>query len=348
MIRKKSLTVFIVLFFCVCSILIGCKNTPQENKLLYEINSDSITCTITGIGTYNDVSVIIPDSIDGYTVTAISKNAFSYNESIEEVFISDTVIEIGAYAFSECTNLRYVNLPANLTIIENNLFEECVNLQSINIPMHVKIIESYAFQGCESIVEISLPESLESIKSMAFAGCHALMEVLFPEGIKEIGENSFTMCDSLTEVFIPASVELIDTSPFLYCMSLLKIDVDQNNPKYSSIDGVLYDKNQTRLIGYPAGKTDEKFIVPNSVVTIYIFSFTGNEYLEELYFPTSVIKLYPGIIAWCNNLTSLYFDGTTSQWENIYKYPEWNKFMDECTIYCTDGQIDNDGTVTYY
>ena len=329
MIRKKSLIVFIVLFFCVCSILIGCKNTPQENKLLYEINSDSVTCTITGIGTYNDVSVIIPDSIDGYTVTAISKNAFSYNESIEEVFISDTVIEIGEKAFAYCSNLEYIvglDSSSSLQSIGNGAFLNCTSLCEITIPSSVTHIGIEAFANCISLKNVSFAKSNQDLRISyyAFFGCYSLTSITLPKQCSSLGFFAFSKT------------------------SIENIYVDPNHSFSKSIDGVLFAYIDGVGIGaYPCSKKDYSYEIPFGTIWIEPGAFGFNEFIHELYIPKSVSYIYGGILYNSPNLTTIRYRGTIEEWDSINKYSNWDEGSPEYTIYCTDGQISKDGTVTY-
>ena len=105
---------------------------------------------------------------------------------------------------------------------------------------------------------------------------------------------AFYDCDSLTSVSIPNSVTSIGDGVFGECDSLTSINVDIGNQYYSSLDGNLYDKNQTLLIQYAIGKKDTSFSIPNSVTSI------GN-----------------GAFSICNSLTSISNSGSEAQWEKI-------------------------------
>src|SRR5262249_29897054 len=89
-----------------------------------------------------------------------------------------------------------------------------------------------------------------------------------------IGDYAFNDCSSLTTVLIPNSVISIRIDSFWGCTNLTAINVGTNNPVYSSVNGVLFDKGQTRLIEYPEGKVGS-YSIPNSVTSIGDYAFWG-------------------------------------------------------------------------
>lgn len=129
------------------------------------------------------------------------------------------------------------------------------------------IIGDYAFDGCNNLIGIIIPNSVTIIGDYAFNYCSNLTEIIIPNSVTTIGERAFWSCSSLTSVNIPNSVINIVFLPFIYCNNLISINVAEDNPAYSSVDGILYDKNKTNLIQYPAGKTGE-LIIPDSVTRI--------------------------------------------------------------------------------
>jgi hypothetical protein len=108
--------------------------------------------------------------------------------------------------------------------------------------------------------------------------------------VTSIGDGAFYGCTSLASVTIGNSVTSLGEAPFSYCISLTAITVDTNNPVYSSVDGVLFNKNQTALIQYPAGKAGSQYTIPDSVTTIEGSYGWGGE---------------RGAFAYCTSLTSV-------------------------------------------
>ena len=121
----------------------GAASTETTSESDFELGSVG---DVIGIVKYTGSAenVVIPDTIDGVTITAIG-NAFSNNETIKSVEIPDTVEVIGKNAFLACNSLETVKMSSN-----------------------VKIIDEYAFGMCSNLINITLPEGVESIGEGAF------------------------------------------------------------------------------------------------------------------------------------------------------------------------------------
>lgn len=113
-------------------------------------------------------------------------------------------------------------------------------------------------------------------------------EIVVPEtyeGYPVVSVSGLYDCDKITSIVIPASVEDIDIWNLSECVSLKNITVSEKNQKYSTVDGVLYNKDKTVLIKYPPQKTDEEFNIPATVTEIkYLIS----NYLEKINLPYGV------------------------------------------------------------
>jgi len=122
--------------------------------------------------------------------------------------------------------------------------------------------------------------------------------------VTAIGNNAFYKCTSLTSVTVPDSVTSISYYAFEDCASLTAINVASNNPAYISVNGVLFNKNKTTLIQYPAGKAGA-YTIPNSVTTIGNGAFLDCISLTSVAIPNSVTTISEYSFAYCNSLTSL-------------------------------------------
>ena len=159
-------------------------------------------------------------SIDGTVFTGDGKKLLKYPvTSIEsEYIVPDSVIEIGAYAFNNCRNLKNVILPLNLQKIRKNAFHGCSGIQSIKFPDEIVKIDEVSFEKCTNLEEIILPKKLRSIERFAFSECKNLKSIHFPENLISIGFHSFDDCTGLEGVIVlPESVRYIDEGVFWGC-----------------------------------------------------------------------------------------------------------------------------------
>jgi hypothetical protein len=135
--------------------------------------------------------------------------------------------------------------------------------------------------------------------------------------IIDIPSNTITNCPSLVAITIPNSVTSIGKAPFGDCTSLTAINVASGNNAYTSENGVLYNKNKTTLIQYPAGKTGGTFTIPNSVTNIGDYAFSSCPSLTSITIPANVTSIGYCAFAGCTSLTSVKFEGTITS-SNIY------------------------------
>jgi hypothetical protein len=138
--------------------------------------------------------------------------------------------------------------------------------------LQVTDIGHLAFASCGSLTNLTIPNNVTSIEKSAFEMDTNLASVTITDGVAKIGEDAFGYCYRLTNIRIPASVTNIGGFAYGVCWTLTAIIVSTNNPSYSSADGVLFDKSQTRLIEFPAGKAGN-YIIPDSVTSIAAGAF---------------------------------------------------------------------------
>ena len=123
--------------------------------------------------------------------------------------------------------------------------------------------------------------------------------------VSSIGYTAFSGCSELTEVTIPSSVTYIGEFVFYDCRNLTEILVSSSNEKFSSENGVLFDKDKTILIIYPARKNDKSFTIPNSVTSIGDYAFINCSSLTSVIIPNSVTSIGNSAFWHCTELTSV-------------------------------------------
>ena len=192
----------------------------------------------------------------------------------------------------------------SVTSIGSDAFYDCDSLTSINIPNGVTSIGSSAFAYCRSLTSLTIPDSVTSIGYDAFYYCNSLTNINIPNGVTSIGSSVFSNCSNLTSITIPNSVTLICYDTFLHCINLSSINVEEDNPKYSSMNGVLFNKDKTVLVCCPGAKTGT-YTIPNSVKNIGNYAFSDCSSLTSINIPDSVTSIGNNAFSDCSALTGI-------------------------------------------
>jgi hypothetical protein len=244
-------------------------------------------------------NVTIPNS-----VTTIGEQAFEGCSGLTSVTIGTSVTSIGDDAFAGCSGLTNVTIPNSVTSIGDDAFAYCTSLTSVRIGTSVTSIGEEAFWSCTSLTSVTIPDSVTSIGEWAFWSCTSLTSVMIGTSVTSIGDGAFAGCSGLTNVTIPKSVTNIGYAPFIACYSLTAITVDINNPAYSSVAGVLFDKSQTTLIEYPEGIAGP-YTIPDSATSIGDNAFLFCTNLTSVTIPNSVTSIGDDAFSLCTSLTSV-------------------------------------------
>ncbi len=255
------------------------------------------TLTISGSG-----------SMDNYSYSS-TPPWYSFRDKIVSVDITGSVSSIGSYAFKDCTALSSVTIGDSVTTIEGGAFYSTA-LSSVTIPKSVTYIGLSAFSHCASLTSVILPDSITSLSASTFDSCTSLTSVAIPNTVTFIGDYVFDNCSSLTAVTIPASVTDIGYYVFRGCTALTAINVDEKNTEYSSENGVLFDQAKTKLILYPAGKTDAAYTIPDSVTFVGFCAFQNCSSLTSVTIGKQVQTIGSYAFQNCTSLTSVTIDNS--------------------------------------
>jgi hypothetical protein len=234
-----------------------------------------------------------------YGLKEIGDLAFAYCQSLDGVFLPNTLQNIGDSAFRSCISLEYVRLPAANVIFGDSVFERCEKLRDVVIPEGIMRLGNNMFALCPSISEISLPNSLFNHSANAFSSCASLKTVnVSPENIH------FTLIDGV--LFTKNKKQLM-----LYPSA-------REDSEYSVPEG-------TTVIGDCAFANTEltEIILPESLKTIGEYSFAYCRNIEEITVPEGVNKIGKDAFRDCNKLTVIVYEGSYAQnyaenYEEIY------------------------------
>lgn len=163
---------------------------------------------------------IVPD-----TVKVIGDYAFSYNESLKSVVISNNVEAIGEGAFNSCIKIDNVAFGSSVVSIGDGAFAYCKSLKSVVLPNSVRVIADSAFNFCDSLEEAILGYNIETIGDYAFEFCGSLKNIDIPSSVTELGSFAFDSCTSLESVKVGNGVKIISYSAFSYCSSLKNVEL---------------------------------------------------------------------------------------------------------------------------
>ena len=166
-------------------------------------------------------------------------------------------------------------------------------------------IREYAFSKCSSLTSITIPDSVISLGTNAFSRCTNLTSITIGSSVTTIGEAAFHKCSSLTSVSLPSSVTNIGGVAFIDCTSLTAIEAVKGHPQFTSINGVLFSKDQTDLYIYPKGKKAADYTIPNHVTKIATGAFFQCSNLTGIAIPESVTSIGEWAFDYCTGLTNI-------------------------------------------
>jgi hypothetical protein len=243
--------------------------TKEEFHFVAALTDDSSAVEITGYAGSADTAVI-PDSVEGLPVTKIGN--LDNNGSITKLVIPASVTSIENGAFSKLTELEEIE------VAEDNQYYSSFGGVLYNKDMTTLVY--YPSSRQES--SFAFPNIVTEISENAISGVSELEYLTLGDGLTTIGAETFSNCPKLKYITVSASIEDIDIAYVNANSAIEAYDVYEFNNVYSSVDGVLFNKDGSSLISYPAGKTDEAYTVPDSVTTICDNSFADCEALKKV------------------------------------------------------------------
>ena len=270
--------------------------------------------------------LVIPATINGYSVTSIGDLAFFYCSGLTSITIPNSVTSIGNQAFYNCSGLSSITIPNSVTSIGYFAFEGCSGLTSVHIsdlaawcnisfsdnplsyanhlflngtevtflviPNSVTSIGYSTFANCSGLTSVIIPNSVTSIGNSAFRGCSNLKSITIPNSVTSIGHYAFEHCSNLSSITIPNSVTSIGYYAFGGCSGLTSVTI--GNSVTSICDGAFYGCSGLTSV-----------TIPNSMTSIGYFAFGGCSGLTSVTIPNSVTSIDGNAFYGCSGLTSV-------------------------------------------
>ncbi len=302
-----------------------------ENGILFFENSSKITFMCYPAGK-KDTSYTVPEGVTRIPSFGIWANA------LEEIILPESLVTINERAF-KTDKITSIHLPKNVSDINSSAFVTLHCLESITVD------ENNEFYTAKDGVLFT-----KDMKELCiYPFYREAEEYTVPDGVLTIPEDLITNSIQIQVLNIPASVEYMKNVNWMNSNSILReINVDADNPYFSSRDGVLFDKEQKTLLYYPYGQKANEYRIPDSVVTIGKRAFWSVHYLPTLYIGRNVSEFLGDIDA--RTIRNVYFPaGVPAYLNDLFSA----KFRDQITLYYpagaegwTEGTLTVDG-ITY-
>lgn len=227
-----------------------------QYRVCTSYTGDSQFIEITGYAG-QDSAVVMPSMIEDLPVTHIADFGLD-NESFSSILLPDTLVNIGSHAFSSCGRLTVIDIPDSVTSIGAAPFEDCGRLSAI----HVGEGNARYFSDGQGVLYDKAQTALYQIPG-ALSG-----DYIIPDTVTLIGYGAISGCRNLSSITIPAGMTRYLQNNFINCPSLARIHVAEDNPNFSSEQGVLYNKEKTVLLIIPDGFTGA-YTLPASVESFH-------------------------------------------------------------------------------
>lgn len=261
------------------------------------------------------ISFTVPEG-----VKTIKVDAFENCSSLESVVLPESLESIQDHAFTGCSSLKSIRIPKNVHNVGSSAFKQS-GVASIDVAegnSHYRSIDGVLFSidgktlvkcpdGLASDVYI-VPYGVKTIDPFAFSYCSQINAIVVSYGVTTIRTGAFFSASNLKTVVLPEKLESIKKSAFDDCFSLTSVCVADKNEVYRSIDGVLFSKDGTKLVYFPQGRDDERFVVPDGVVTIEERAFYNHPRLKTIVLSGDVKEIDDSAFLLCDALTAFEVD----------------------------------------
>lgn len=245
---------------------LACAGMYLNGKLIEEL---IIPDEVKAINDYQFYGCSSIQKITWNKVQKIGEQSFKLCKGLEQINLPQTLQKIGEEAFYGCSNAKEIDIKT--TIVSKKCFQSCTALRKATIGTTEDYfrteIDVDAFRDCLNLTTIVFRPSVTEINGGCFYDCKKLTAINLPTQLQSLGYSVFTGC-SIEKIYIPATLvselaESLSSNVFSGCMALKEINVAKESTKYTSIDGVVYNKDCTKILICPQAK--EELTLPTSV-----------------------------------------------------------------------------------
>ena len=326
------------------------------------------------------------------TLTTIGESAFEGCIDLRSVNLPEKLYEISYYAFRGCESLAGLPLalPEGLGIIRDGAFYCCMGIKSVQFPASLRHLGFSAFAET-GLMQIHIPATLTTVQDGAFCSCPDLEaitvaqdnpnyssddqgvlynkdqtilkqvpgcfygELTIPDTVTYLVDESVLWgCAQITKIHIPATMKEISTNLFYTCYSLEAIEVDDANPIYEDIIGVLYGPDSPYTNGFtgeprraliccPPAFQQESFFIPDDTEVLEGHAFWNCYYLQDVTIPDRVSSAPNGIFEGCTSLYEIHVDTGNPYFQSIDGVV-FNKADVNASVFDYTGNVDDTQT----
>lgn len=252
-------------------------------------------------------------------ISVIPDELFKNCTGLKTVEVGEGTKDIGHRTFSGCSNLKIIKLPRSISVLHSSTFdsrslENVIYAGSINDWVMINFEGKTTYSGRYTLgsrdsylhyyFEYPNANSNPCLYSHKLTTTDKDLSSVVLDAAK-INNWAFEGLDDVQEIVISSSVKEIEPAAFRNMSGLQKIEVESDNMTYSSKDGVLFNKNKTQLLNYPAKKTEVAYEVAPSVKTISGLAFYGNKNLKNVVVEDTVERIGWGCFGNCSSLESM-------------------------------------------
>lgn len=292
---KKLLSKILIIVMTICMI-----NGIKINNIFAEDTNGKCGDSIKW--TYDSDTETLVVSGEGEVKDYFDSSYYSIRNDIKYIKIENGITNIADGVFSACLQLTSVSFPNSLKSIGNNTFSGCSNLTNVIFSDSITTIGNYTFSGCSNLINIILPDSITNMGYGVFCGCSNLKNIKLSNNLTNIYSASFSGCINLTNISIPESVKDIAYGAFSGCYVKKDNIINQSSCEIrgltvidDEIGGVCIKDNKVVY----ARRWVEKVDIPNSIINIESYAFSGCDNLMYIEIPESVTDIGSGAFSGC-------------------------------------------------